>query len=82
MQLANRRILLGVSGGIAAYKACELVRRLRDLGALVRVVMTESATHFVSATANEAVVTSVPDLAEQRAPLDAAQLARVLVPGT
>lgn len=38
-------------------------------------------THFVSATAKEAVVISVPDLAEQRAPLDAAQLARVLVPG-
>ena len=39
-------------------------------------------THWVSATANEAVVTSVPDLVEQRAPLDAALLARVLVPGT
>jgi ATP phosphoribosyltransferase regulatory subunit len=39
-------------------------------------------THWVSATANEAVVTSVPDRAEQRAPLDAALLARVLVPGT
>jgi phosphopantothenoylcysteine decarboxylase/phosphopantothenate--cysteine ligase len=55
MQLANRRILLGVSGGIAAYKACELVRRLRDLGAQVRVVMTESATHFVSATTFQAL---------------------------
>jgi ATP phosphoribosyltransferase regulatory subunit len=39
-------------------------------------------THWVSATADEAVVTSVPDLVEQRAPLDAALLARVLVPGT
>ena len=47
MSLAQRRILLGVSGGIAAYKSCELVRRLRDLDAEVRVVMTESATHFV-----------------------------------
>lgn len=47
MSLANRRILLGVSGGIAAYKSCELVRRLRDLDAEVRVVMTESATRFV-----------------------------------
>ena len=55
MQLANRRILLGVSGGIAAYKACELVRRLRDLDALVRVVMTESATHFVSPTTFQAL---------------------------
>ncbi|MDE2307365.1 MAG: bifunctional phosphopantothenoylcysteine decarboxylase/phosphopantothenate--cysteine ligase CoaBC [Xanthomonadaceae bacterium] len=48
MSLAQRRILLGVSGGIAAYKSCELVRRLRDLDAQVRVVMTEGATHFVS----------------------------------
>lgn len=48
MSLAHRRILLGVSGGIAAYKACELVRRLRELDAEVRVVMTEGATHFVT----------------------------------
>lgn len=55
MSLAQRRILLGVSGGIAAYKACELVRRLRDLDAQVRVVMTEGATHFVSATTFQAL---------------------------
>jgi len=55
MSLAQRRILLGVSGGIAAYKSCELVRRLRDLGAEVRVVMTENAAHFVSATAFQAL---------------------------
>ncbi|WP_049622947.1 bifunctional phosphopantothenoylcysteine decarboxylase/phosphopantothenate--cysteine ligase CoaBC [Frateuria defendens] len=55
MSLANRRILLGVSGGIAAYKACELVRRLRDLGAEVRVAMTESATRFVSAATFQAL---------------------------
>lgn len=55
MSLAQRRILLGVSGGIAAYKSCELVRRLRDLDAEVRVVMTESATHFVSATTFQAL---------------------------
>lgn len=55
MSLAQRRILLGVSGGIAAYKSCELVRRLRDLGAEVRVVMTEGATHFVSATTFQAL---------------------------
>ncbi len=42
------RILLGVSGGIAAYKACELVRRLRDRASEVRVVMTANATRFVS----------------------------------
>jgi phosphopantothenoylcysteine decarboxylase/phosphopantothenate--cysteine ligase len=42
------RILLGVSGGIAAYKSAELVRRLRDAGADVRVVLTENAARFVS----------------------------------
>ena len=55
MSLAHRRILLGVSGGIAAYKACELVRRLHEVGAEVRVVMTQSATHFVSATTFQAL---------------------------
>lgn len=44
----NRRILLGVSGGIAAYKACELTRRLRDAGAQVRVVLTQNAARFVT----------------------------------
>ncbi|WP_291182526.1 bifunctional phosphopantothenoylcysteine decarboxylase/phosphopantothenate--cysteine ligase CoaBC [Dokdonella sp.] len=46
--LAGMRVLLGVSGGIAAYKACELVRRLRDAGADVRVVLTENAARFVT----------------------------------
>jgi phosphopantothenoylcysteine decarboxylase/phosphopantothenate--cysteine ligase len=46
--LANLRILLGVSGGIAAYKSAELVRRLRDAGADVRVVLTENAARFVT----------------------------------
>ncbi|TAL83677.1 MAG: bifunctional phosphopantothenoylcysteine decarboxylase/phosphopantothenate--cysteine ligase CoaBC [Rhodanobacter sp.] len=55
MTLAQRRILLGVSGGIAAYKSCELVRRLRELGAEVRVVMTESATRFVGAATFQAL---------------------------
>jgi phosphopantothenoylcysteine decarboxylase / phosphopantothenate---cysteine ligase len=45
--LAGRRILLGVTGGIAAYKACILVRLLRLRGASVRVVMTRSAERFV-----------------------------------
>jgi phosphopantothenoylcysteine decarboxylase/phosphopantothenate--cysteine ligase len=48
MNLSGKHILLGLSGGIAAYKACDLVRRLRDAGAEVRVVMTEGATHFVT----------------------------------
>lgn len=45
--LANLRILLGVSGGIAAYKAAELTRRLRDAGADVQVVLTANAARFV-----------------------------------
>jgi phosphopantothenoylcysteine decarboxylase / phosphopantothenate---cysteine ligase len=52
---AGTRILLGVCGGIAAYKACELTRRLKDLGAHVRVVMTENAGHFVGATTFQAL---------------------------
>lgn len=46
--LTNRRILLGVSGGIAAYKSAELTRRLLDLGAEVRVVMTPAAQEFIT----------------------------------
>jgi phosphopantothenoylcysteine decarboxylase / phosphopantothenate---cysteine ligase len=45
--LQGRRVLLGVTGGIAAYKAAYLVRRLRERGAEVQVVMTPSATRFV-----------------------------------
>jgi phosphopantothenoylcysteine decarboxylase/phosphopantothenate--cysteine ligase len=45
--LAGRRVLLGVTGGIAAYKACILTRLLRLRGAQVRVVMTRSAERFV-----------------------------------
>lgn len=55
MSLHQRRILIGVTGGIAAYKICELVRRLRDLQAEVRVVMTEGATHFVTPTTFQAL---------------------------
>ena len=46
--LAGKRILLIVSGGIAAYKSLELVRRLRERGAAVRCVMTGSAEQFVT----------------------------------
>ncbi|OGF10579.1 MAG: hypothetical protein A2W00_04275 [Candidatus Eisenbacteria bacterium RBG_16_71_46] len=44
----GRTVVVGVSGGIAAYKSCELVRRLRDRGAAVIVVMTSAATEFVT----------------------------------
>ncbi|WP_295446220.1 bifunctional phosphopantothenoylcysteine decarboxylase/phosphopantothenate--cysteine ligase CoaBC [uncultured Thiodictyon sp.] len=46
--IPGMNILLGVSGGIAAYKAADLVRRLRERGCAVRVVMTAAATAFVS----------------------------------
>ena len=47
-RLAGRRVLLGVTGGIAAYKAAELTRRLKELGADVQVVMTGGAQQFVT----------------------------------
>ena len=62
--LAGRRVVLGVCGGIATYKAAELCRRLVDAGALVRPVMTPDATRFVgevtlSALATEPALTSL-----------------------
>jgi len=53
--LADRHIVLGITGGIAAYKSCELVRRLQDQGMSVQVVMTEAATRFVSAMTFQAL---------------------------
>jgi phosphopantothenoylcysteine decarboxylase/phosphopantothenate--cysteine ligase len=50
MSLAGRRIVLGVTGGIAAYKAVEISRRLVDAGAHVVPVMTDGAMHFLGAT--------------------------------
>ena len=46
--LFNRNVLLGVSGGIAAYKSAELVRQLQELGATVRVIMTRGAQEFIT----------------------------------
>ncbi|MEX2523318.1 MAG: bifunctional phosphopantothenoylcysteine decarboxylase/phosphopantothenate--cysteine ligase CoaBC [Gammaproteobacteria bacterium] len=46
--LADKRILLGITGGIAAYKSADLVRRLRERGAEVRVVMTRAACEFIT----------------------------------
>ena len=46
--LYGKNVLLGVCGGIAAYKSCEIVSRLKKLGASVDVVMTENATRFVT----------------------------------
>lgn len=52
---ASQKILLGVSGGIAAYKAPEVVRRLVERGAVVQVVMTEAAAAFVTPLSLQAV---------------------------
>ena len=48
MTLTGKRILLGITGGIAAYKAAELTRLLVKAGADVRVVMTEAGTRFIT----------------------------------
>jgi phosphopantothenoylcysteine decarboxylase/phosphopantothenate--cysteine ligase len=55
MQLENTNIILGITGGIAAYKTPDLVRKLVAKGANVRVVMTQSANEFVSPLALQAV---------------------------
>ncbi|MCC2617504.1 bifunctional phosphopantothenoylcysteine decarboxylase/phosphopantothenate--cysteine ligase CoaBC [Aestuariibacter halophilus] len=55
MSLCDKNVLLGISGGIAAYKAPDLVRKLRAQGANVRVVMTASAAAFVSPLSLQAV---------------------------
>lgn len=47
-QLFNRQVVLGVTGGIAAYKSAQLVRDLQNAGATVRVVMTHGATEFIA----------------------------------
>jgi phosphopantothenoylcysteine decarboxylase/phosphopantothenate--cysteine ligase len=53
--LAKKRILLGVTGGIAAYKSADLTRRLREAGAEVQVAMTPAATAFVAPLTFQAV---------------------------
>jgi phosphopantothenoylcysteine decarboxylase/phosphopantothenate--cysteine ligase len=53
--MSGKRILLGVTGGIAAYKSADLVRRLRETGAEVRVVMTHGALAFVTPLTFQAV---------------------------
>lgn len=53
--LMGKKIVLGISGGIAAYKTPELVRRLRDYGAEVRVIMTDAAKAFITPLTLQAV---------------------------
>ena len=55
ISLAGKKIVLGVSGGIAAYKTPELVRRLRERGAEVRVAMTDAAKAFITPLSLQAV---------------------------
>src|SRR5688572_15344854 len=54
-ETARKNVLLGVTGGIAAYKAAELVRRLRERGADVQVVMTEAACGFITPATMQAL---------------------------
>ncbi len=66
MSLAGKRIVLGVSGGIAAFKAVDICRRLTALGAHVTPILTEAALHFVGkatfdALASELAITSMWD---------------------
>ena len=55
MRLKGKRIVLGLTGGIACYKSAELCRRLMDHGAEVTVVMTEAACHFITPTTMQAL---------------------------
>ncbi len=52
---ANKRIVIAMTGGVACYKVAELVRRLQDHGATVDVVMTDAATHFMTAVTMQAL---------------------------
>ena len=56
-ELAGRHIVLGLSGGIACYKAAELTRELIRAGATVQIVMTEAAEHFITAVTLQALST-------------------------
>ncbi|NYT86679.1 bifunctional phosphopantothenoylcysteine decarboxylase/phosphopantothenate--cysteine ligase CoaBC [Pollutimonas harenae] len=55
LELANKRIVLGLTGGIACYKLAEFVRRAQDQGAVIDVVMTEAATHFITPVTMQAL---------------------------
>ena len=70
MTLQGKRILLGMTGGVAAFKSCELARRLRRAGADVRVVMTEAATRFVTPVTMQALTGQIAwtDLWDARVP--------------
>jgi len=48
IQIRGKKVLIGVTGGIAAYKICSLINHLKEEGCEVKVVMTEAATKFVT----------------------------------
>ncbi len=70
MTMRGKRILLGMTGGVAAFKSCELARRLARAGADVRVAMTEAATRFVTPVTMQALTgqTAWTDLWDARVP--------------
>lgn len=81
MSLANKNILLGVTGGIAAYKSAELVRELIQAGSRVRVVMTRAAKEFITpltfqALSGQAVASDEFDSPEANNGMDHIALAR------
>ena len=76
MILEGKRILLGVSGGIAVYKVAHLASRLTQAGALVDVVMTEGATRFVTPLTFQAV-TQRPAYVDQWQPIADGEAARI-----
>ncbi len=55
MDLAGKKIVLGLTGGVACYKAAELTRALTKAGAVVQVVMTDAATHFITPVTMQAL---------------------------
>jgi phosphopantothenoylcysteine decarboxylase / phosphopantothenate---cysteine ligase len=74
--LAGKHLVLGLTGGIAAYKAAELSRRLQDHGATIQVVMTEGATHFITAVTMQAL-TGRPVFTDQWDPRQPSNMAHI-----
>jgi phosphopantothenoylcysteine decarboxylase / phosphopantothenate---cysteine ligase len=84
MSSAKREIILGVGGGIAAYKSCELIRRLQDLDFAITVVPTPSSLNFVGSATWEAlsgrsVTTEVWENVEQVKHVSLADLAEAII---
>ena len=77
MSLQGREVVLGVTGGIAAYKAAEVVSRLRKMGVNVHVIMTKSAAEFVQPLTFETLSNNpvVTDTFDRRAPWEVEHIA-------